>query len=1232
DAGIAEALGLNTWESEGNIEEGKRRIIQCFKNLETNLNLSDLELTTPPPPFCLILLSSHLTSFDFDNNRLMDANYPDISLYHLKKLIKNTAKSLHEADYNENLALGVVRALDESEEGLTPLSMRIVLNELKKTGVWPAKNQEIIRKLMVEKLIGKDLELTNLSDIKEKMAVWKDPQEKIFFLLEILPLKAMSSKEIDEILQYIGPVSLEHIPLSERIEILNSLDGVDPNFNLFQILIVSKDLKRLPRWEDKHELVSKLAKSRFAVRALFEIQKRLYNYYIDWNSKGGWDFKTCLSLEEKFELVKKVPDRKRSMELLDDQLGFGEYFKMKLFGLDSYLDLFVKMQVFYDHDLGVLNFFGNRYNLNCLSFVSEKSSLEERLSVVAKVAERGCLPISRLRVRFQELGFLEDIQKAGSLEKKIDILNLIARSSLWAEYMSKDCLYKTTGIIKALQALNSLEDRVRYCRDIAHVNHGFISALRDSFEEIGFVEDLLKIVNPEERMQVVLQLARDPWAAAGIIKFLKQIKIQDASLNLRLDLALQITRQGGEAQQELRKVFLKDPFVRDFAMDRIIHLASLLNLNRESFLDKDNNPIEESPLVRQVLIEIDKNPERGHILTSICPSIRPIHEILLYPSSIGPIPKSMYADFLNFLEENPRLASFFNVFIDHLEKIVNRTKEVDRQYVYSELLKVAVYTIGVFYDQNQEKVETLLQNPDWIVSILEYQRPNLRYSLMRQLSYLPITALRELSPKTPLENIRSLILLSRLESLGVLDSEEKKQIYRAIAQGKFFKDHGRQTSLHDFLLEVVSLGVSFLEEKNLLNTAIKTLLSYPIGKNNLINIRLLNQINGIFGREAFLSALQQRPSNYKVIFMNRFRELFSGLEEISDLSERFENTFAKFRNPGALFTYLGRVNQLSEPSRSLVKTSLSQYVASVLNGTFHELRYNMEDQPNLKRLFGNDPMALEKWRMVEEAKPVIFENSSDVEEKTIKEFLKDRVNEGHLAPLSEYPLFQSYLDGVSFDLTMEFPEDPKTKIQLALIDLCEGRKTLQEFMDTKPSISLGELDNDIQALIQRSAFQITSNLMISETDDPCDLLLIGTEIQGSCQRVDGTPNLNRGLVGYLLNGDVKAIVIKNKAGQMVARAIMRRGLIGEAPVILLERIYNNLRNSAIEKEIVNWAIRKAKRGGLSLVSKEIGFGAPCKLLEILKGRAPFVYSDAARGILSESCEISDCHFLYKALS
>lgn len=82
-----------------------------------------------------------------------------------------------------------------------------------------------------------------------------------------------------------------------------------------------------------------------------------------------------------------------------------------------------------------------------------------------------------------------------------------------------------------------------------------------------------------------------------------------------------------------------------------------------------------------------------------------------------------------------------------------------------------------------------------------------------------------------------------------------------------------------------------------------------------------------------------------------------------------------------------------------------------------------------------------------------------------------------------------------------------------------------------------------------------------ETDDPYDCLLSGTKIAGSCQRVDGSPNLNKALVGYLLNGETRLITVKDKSGKIVARSVFCLLWDGTKPILLQEKIYNNLGSS-----------------------------------------------------------------------
>ncbi|NBO24682.1 MAG: DUF4116 domain-containing protein, partial [Chlamydiae bacterium] len=82
------------------------------------------------------------------------------------------------------------------------------------------------------------------------------------------------------------------------------------------------------------------------------------------------------------------------------------------------------------------------------------------------------------------------------------------------------------------------------------------------------------------------------------------------------------------------------------------------------------------------------------------------------------------------------------------------------------------------------------------------------------------------------------------------------------------------------------------------------------------------------------------------------------------------------------------------------------------------------------------------------------------------------------------------------------------------------------------------------------------NLSIHDTEDPQDLLLSGTEVSGSCQNIAGNPGLNKCLMGYVLDGKVRVIAIKNAQGKIEARGILKLLVDKDnKPVLFLERIY-----------------------------------------------------------------------------
>lgn len=144
---------------------------------------------------------------------------------------------------------------------------------------------------------------------------------------------------------------------------------------------------------------------------------------------------------------------------------------------------------------------------------------------------------------------------------------------------------------------------------------------------------------------------------------------------------------------------------------------------------------------------------------------------------------------------------------------------------------------------------------------------------------------------------------------------------------------------------------------------------------------------------------------------------------------------------------------------------------------------------------------------------------------------------------------------------------------------------------------------------------VEKKYIIEDTDHWEDMLLSGTEVSGSCQRISGDVSYNKCLLAYLADAKNRAIVIKDaKTGQIVARRIMRLLWNPESkqPVLFQERLYNNpgVPEDALKAMDLMFA-RRAKQLGVPLVrsiNKEQA-NYP-NGLESLNSPSPFEYVDA----------------------
>lgn len=351
---------------------------------------------------------------------------------------------------------------------------------------------------------------------------------------------------------------------------------------------------------------------------------------------------------------------------------------------------------------------------------------------------------------------------------------------------------------------------------------------------------------------------------------------------------------------------------------------------------------------------------------------------------------------------------------------------------------------------------------------------------------------------------------------------------------------------------------------------------------------------------------------------------------------QYEKIFENSRQPGALFSYANTLQTLNEQA---VLTSLTDFVLKVLNGTFKDSRY-LFDNPHLAKIENLSPSLVEMWKendqiyycKNQESKSYFIYKEKEnclisvlVEHPLVKlhsninylsEYLKSSDKKSSKSKLSER-LKRKVENRKKIDVDQDF-EINSLKIQLQAIYLIESKlgekkKSLEAIL--KFTKSIHSISKDIDQLLthlNESLKQEKESLIVHFTDDPIDLLLLGTDVDDSCLHVNGKANLNKGLLGYIMDGKIKALVIKNMDGKIVSRTLLKLLLEGDKPVVYQDFYYPK-RLSNHEQEALDYAAKEiAKKLNLPL-RKITEFNLTSwKPLLSLGSAAPYEYNDAKK--------------------
>jgi len=374
------------------------------------------------------------------------------------------------------------------------------------------------------------------------------------------------------------------------------------------------------------------------------------------------------------------------------------------------------------------------------------------------------------------------------------------------------------------------------------------------------------------------------------------------------------------------------------------------------------------------------------------------------------------------------------------------------------------------------------------------------------------------------------------------------------------------------------------------------------------------------------------------------------------------------------------------------KRQISHLLKDILEGRFPACRYAIENNDHLSIIASAEPEVYKKWvydtksYSIEEwlteaqlvSKKTPFFNSSELLSNAIR-------RDHHLGAeyWLEYPLLELYLSGRihpnaladAFQQKIQhFTMTRSPSLEIILKRLAFEEKLIGYLMQThvvqiqaknqpkqmaeqliplfndlfdsavdylgEQNTFVGDLQNvqlKLIAIVQQHAFDPSryKDWIVKRTDDWMDLLLVGTEVPGSCQDIHGDPEVNRCLFSYIQDGKNQAFVLIDDKGRIQSRCIGRLLLLnGITPVLFKEKNYQRPIPQELNPLLDEFFLQTAEELGVQLLEFFPGSIAEGDgFLESKGGPAPWEYVDALgnRGVKNSpsfKIPLENCRILY----
>ncbi len=540
----------------------------------------------------------------------------------------------------------------------------------------------------------------------------------------------------------------------------------------------------------------------------------------------------------------------------------------------------------------------------------------------------------------------------------------------------------------------------------------------------------------------------------------------------------------------------------------------------------------------------------------------------------------------------------------------------------------------------------------WLISKLS---PLLRDAITKQYIYISFAQREPVWRKfrTLSENMQHVELACLLFALFPQDQPEiYSQAIECLKKEREFKEASHQKLLLETLLKIKDCDLP----PNQISAVVRMLFGLPLKRRVLAFRQVQDLLN--FKGHIFLeniSSSEEISQALESLFRQRM-----GLE-VDQFAEKYDATLARWRQPASIMTYAAKLQELPLYEKNKALEFFKELLIGVLDNTYTQCRYATKKNPHLAEIASKHPQVFAKWQQ-----PIALEatavksqlNYKDEEPLSYKivKNLKEALAHHHLGGEQQPELFPDLTEYIHGRLESKAAYSQVEKKLIPLSRRLEAdemavknrlliEKKVLEVMSLPDNLEKKLIDlksqlpkeceffNDIEGALRslKKTAEHSENLMtVVDTDHPNHLLLMGSEVDGSCQRVDGSPHLNKCLLGFLLDGKHRLGVVCDSQGKITARSVFRLLLDSTGqPVLFQERVYRQGHSNSYDLLLRQLAEKKAAQLGVPLVfsqneklSSEVTVAYPHSV-HAKEKNIPFEYVDAYRmGIQREAYTIS----------